>query len=60
VISPDPNLKLDQVALPKYMAMQLTFPERVTKRNIKKMKMYLLNGKDKYPGANHASLRSKP
>ena len=42
------------------MAMELTFPECVTKRNIKKIKMYLLNGKGKYPGANYASLRSKP
>ena len=60
VISPDPNLRLDQVAIPKYMAMNLTFPERVTRLNIRKLKHYLLNGRNKYPGANYASLRSKP
>ena len=29
VISPDPNLRIDQLGVPVYMAMMLTYPERV-------------------------------
>lgn len=35
------------------MAKILTFPERVTKINKEKLKTYVLNGSDKYPGANY-------
>ena len=31
VISPDPNLRVDQVAVPVHMAKKLTYPERVTR-----------------------------
>ena len=34
VISPDPNLSLNQVAIPLFMAKELTFPEIVTEKNI--------------------------
>lgn len=51
VISPDPNIKIDEVILPEFMARILTFPERVNSRNIEKLKLLILNGPDKYPGA---------
>jgi DNA-directed RNA polymerase II subunit RPB1 len=50
VISVDPNIDIDQFGVPLKMAMNLTFPEKITKYNIKKMRVLLLNGPDKYPG----------
>ena len=50
VISVDPNIDIDEYGVPIKIAMNLTFPEKVTKYNMKKMKELLLNGPDKYPG----------
>lgn len=52
VISPDPNLAIDQVAVPERIAKVLTFPEKVNQHNFKKMQQLILNGPDKHPGAN--------
>jgi DNA-directed RNA polymerase III subunit RPC1 len=52
VISPDPNLHIDQLGIPVFMAMILTYPERVNKNNMKKLKKMIMNGREKYPGAN--------
>lgn len=52
VISPDPNLCIDQVGMPIYVAKILTFPEKVTKFNIKVLRKAVKNGPDVYPGAN--------
>ncbi|GFT84690.1 DNA-directed RNA polymerase III subunit RPC1 [Nephila pilipes] len=38
VISPDPNLPIDQVGIPVHVAKILTFPEMVTSHNMKKLK----------------------
>ncbi|XP_047325049.1 DNA-directed RNA polymerase III subunit 1 [Impatiens glandulifera] len=51
VISPDPNLKITEVAIPILMAKILTFPDRVSRHNIEKLRQCVLNGPDKYPGA---------
>ncbi|KAJ4725928.1 DNA-directed RNA polymerase subunit [Melia azedarach] len=51
VISPDPNLKITEVAIPIRMARILTFPERVSHHNIEKLRQCIRNGPDKYPGA---------
>ncbi|EAY20967.1 RNA polymerase Rpb1, domain 2 family protein [Trichomonas vaginalis G3] len=53
VISPDPNVNVDQVVIPVSMAKILTFPTRVTKFNKKDLMRYVKNGPDKYPGANN-------
>ena len=52
VISPDPNLRIDQLGVPVFMAMELTYPERVNENNIKFLKKLILNGADRHPGAN--------
>lgn len=57
VISPDPNLHIDQVAVPVHVAKVLTYPERVTEANIQLMKQLILNGADKHPGANFIQQR---
>lgn len=53
VISPDPNLAINEVAVPVLVAMNLTFPERVTRYNIEKLRQRVLNSWDKWPGANY-------
>lgn len=53
VISPDPNLKIDQVAVPDRVAKILTFPERVNRYNIEKLRNLVSNGALNYPGANY-------
>ena len=44
VISPDPNLRVDEVAVPMQIAMTLTYPERVTPHNMQRLKKCILNG----------------
>ncbi|XP_073269578.1 DNA-directed RNA polymerase III subunit 1-like isoform X1 [Primulina huaijiensis] len=51
VISPDPNLKINEVAIPILMARILTYPERVSHHNIEKLRQCVRNGPNKYPGA---------
>ncbi|KAJ8514890.1 hypothetical protein ONZ45_g7635 [Pleurotus djamor] len=52
VISPDPNLRIDEVAVPERVAKILTYPERVTTHNIENLKQAIRNGCDVHPGAN--------
>lgn len=51
VISPDPNLDLNEVGIPIEVAMRLTVPEKVTAWNIERLRKLVINGPDKYPGA---------
>jgi DNA-directed RNA polymerase III subunit RPC1 len=52
VISPDPNLGVDEVGLPLRMAMRLTFPEAVHERNLAELRRAVACGPNKYPGAS--------
>ena len=52
VISSDSNIGIEEVTTPLKVAMTLTFPEKVTKFNIERLKKMVANGKYKYPGAN--------
>ena len=51
VITPDPNISVDELGVPLKIAMNLTFPERVTVYNIDRLYALVQNGPDKYPGA---------
>ena len=51
VISPDPNLDINEVGVPLEIAKKLTVPEKVTEWNIDEMRELVKNGPDKYPGA---------
>jgi DNA-directed RNA polymerase III subunit RPC1 len=51
VISPDPNIPIDNVVIPEFMAKILTFPEVVNRNNIELMRKLVINGPEKYPGA---------
>ena len=52
VITPDPYINIDQLGVPKKIAMELTIPEEVTPYNIKYLTGLVKNGRDIYPGAN--------
>lgn len=53
VITPDPNIDIDELGVPLKMAMNLTFPEVVNKYNIQEMYKLVRNGADRYPGAKY-------
>lgn len=41
VVSPEPNLSINEVGVPFEVARQMTIPERVTTRNIELLRMYV-------------------
>jgi DNA-directed RNA polymerase subunit A' len=51
VVSPDPNLDINEVGVPLEIAMRLSVPEKVTEWNIEEMRKLVVNGPEKYPGA---------
>jgi len=51
VISCDPNIMIDQLGVPIKIAMNITYPEKVTKWNKDQLYKYVRNGPNKYPGA---------
>lgn len=53
VIGPDPNLGIDEVAVPQRVATNLTYPEKVSRYNIGKLKACVKKGNTKHPGANY-------
>ncbi|CCH41506.1 DNA-directed RNA polymerase III subunit [Wickerhamomyces ciferrii] len=53
VISPDPNLRIDEVAVPDRVAKVLTYPETCTRYNKEKLQRLILNGPTEHPGANY-------
>ncbi len=52
VITPDANLGIRELGVPKKIAMNITFPECVNERNKNFLTKLVLNGPTKYPGAN--------
>jgi DNA-directed RNA polymerase II subunit RPB1 len=50
VVSPDPSLELDQLGVPKEVAVDMTIPETVTQLNIERLKRLVDQG-DEWPGA---------
>lgn len=53
VITPDPNLELDQLGVPVAIAQNITIPVTVTPLNIDEMRLFVMNGPAKYPGAKY-------
>lgn len=51
VIGPDPNISINEVAVPRLIAMELTVPEQVNERNIDDLRKLILNGPKVHPGA---------
>ncbi|KPI92105.1 DNA-directed RNA polymerase III subunit RPC1 [Papilio xuthus] len=57
VISPDPNLQIQEVGVPVHVAKVLTYPERVFPANIQWLRQLVCNGPDIHPGANYVQQR---
>ncbi len=53
VISPDPNLGINEVGVPESTAKELTVPIRVTSRNREQLRQMILRGPDVHPGVNY-------
>ncbi|KAH9411829.1 DNA-directed RNA polymerase [Ordospora pajunii] len=53
VITPDPNIRLEEVGVPVEVAKIHTFPEKVTSFNIDKLNKLVKMGPNEHPGANY-------
>eukprot|EP00566_Odontella_aurita_P001751 CAMPEP_0113541920 /NCGR_PEP_ID=MMETSP0015_2-20120614/9313_1 /TAXON_ID=2838 /ORGANISM="Odontella" /LENGTH=1785 /DNA_ID=CAMNT_0000441907 /DNA_START=56 /DNA_END=5413 /DNA_ORIENTATION=+ /assembly_acc=CAM_ASM_000160 len=53
VITADPNLGIQQVGVPRSVAMNLTVPVRVTPFNLAELSRLVENGPTTHPGAKH-------
>lgn len=53
VITADPIISINQVGVPQAIAMNLTYPEIVTKYNRDQLNRLVANGPFVYPGAKH-------
>ena len=53
VISPDPNISINEVGVPEMIAKEVTVPAYVNDWNIDEIKTYVENGPDVHPGANY-------
>mmetsp|Transcript_58341 Transcript_58341/g.126132 ORF Transcript_58341/g.126132 Transcript_58341/m.126132 type:complete len:1494 (-) Transcript_58341:36-4517(-) len=52
VISPDPNVSVEEVVVPEWVARRMTYPERVCGANLKRLQEAIRRGPDEHPGAN--------
>ncbi|KAE9466028.1 hypothetical protein C3L33_02062, partial [Rhododendron williamsianum] len=53
VISPDPYLAVNEIGIPPYFALRLTYPERLTPWNAGNLRDAIINGSEIHPGATH-------
>ena len=51
VITPDPNLNIDEIGIPEAFATTLTYPVPVTPWNVGELRQLILTGPDVHPGA---------
>jgi len=55
VISPDPNLSINEVGVPKDVAMELSVPIVINSRNKDIVKTYVERGPERHPGVNYVT-----
>jgi len=53
VITPDPNIGINEVGVPKIVANKLTIPKKITENNYDQAMTWIDNGPDTHPGANY-------
>lgn len=53
VISPDPNISINEVGVPLEVAKELTIPVKVREDNLSEVKAIVKNGPDNWVGANY-------
>ena len=55
MISPDPNLSINEVGVPLDIAMELSVPIIVNSRNREMVKAFVRRGPDRHPGVNYVT-----
>ncbi|CAL4887703.1 unnamed protein product [Urochloa decumbens] len=55
VITPDPNINIDELGVPWSIALNLTYPETVTPYNIERLKEFVVYGPHPPPGKTGAN-----
>jgi DNA-directed RNA polymerase II subunit RPB1 len=58
VITPDANIAVDELGVPREIATNLTFPEIVSPYNRERLLSYVRNGPDVHPGAKSVFLKA--
>lgn len=53
VISPDPNISINEVGVPEMIAKEVTVPVHINDWNLEQMKEHIVNGPNIHPGANY-------
>jgi len=51
VISPDPNVSVEQVVVPTWVAKRMTYPERVCNANMARLQDAIRKGPEEWPGS---------
>ncbi|KAJ9577716.1 hypothetical protein L9F63_005709, partial [Diploptera punctata] len=51
VITPDPNLRIEEIGIPEAFATKLTYPVPVTPNNVLELRHLVINGPKVHPGA---------
>ena len=51
VITPDPNIAIDELGVPSSIASNLTYPDKVHQYNVEDLRRKVRNGPDVWPGA---------
>ncbi|XP_011861692.1 PREDICTED: DNA-directed RNA polymerase I subunit RPA1 [Vollenhovia emeryi] len=51
VITPDPDLSINEIGIPEAFACKLTYPTPITPWNVVELRRLVLNGPDVHPGA---------
>lgn len=59
VITPDPNIMMDQLGVPIKIAMTVTFPEVANTFNMEHLRKLITNGSDIYPGAKYVRVANE-
>ncbi|XP_030388512.1 DNA-directed RNA polymerase I subunit RPA1 isoform X2 [Scaptodrosophila lebanonensis] len=53
VITPDPNINVDEIGIPDIFACKLSYPVPVTEWNVTELRKMVMNGPNVHPGANY-------
>lgn len=58
VITPDPNIDIDEIGIPDAFATKLTYPVPVTEWNVDELRKMIINGPNQHPGAEKLELEN--
>lgn len=58
VITPDPNVDIDEIGIPDAFAKKLTYPVPVTEWNVDELRKMIINGPNVHPGAEKLEIQN--